>query len=240
MIRFVFLLLICLRALAHAGELDGVHQLVVTVAPDWNSTSGELHRFEREGKGWREIGEPWAVLLGRNGSAWGRGVLGQDEKGTHKYEQDGRSPAGLFRIGTIYTYDTALPTGADFPFYTVTERDTWIDDAKLPYYNQHVVVDLASRPPWYARHRMKLGDFAYRWLVEIRHNSDPPLPGGGSAIFFHIRRGPQRTTSGCTTMAEADLVTLIRWLWADAKPHYVLLPREEYAGRQKAWGLPPL
>ena len=36
---------------------------------------------------------------------------------------------------------------------------------------------------------MRSGDFAYHWLIEIRHNSDPPVPGAGSAIFFHIRRG---------------------------------------------------
>ena len=57
---------------------------------------------------------------------------------------------------------------------------------------------------------MRSGDFAYRWLVEIRHNADPPVPGYGSAIFFHIRRGPSRPSAGCTTMAEKNLVELIR------------------------------
>jgi L,D-peptidoglycan transpeptidase YkuD (ErfK/YbiS/YcfS/YnhG family) len=85
---------------------------------------------------------------------------------------------------------------------------------------------------------MKLNDPAFRWRVEIRHNADPPVPGAGSAIFFHIRRGPDRHTAGCTTMTETDLVALIRWLRADRKPHYVLLPWAEYQRRQPQWKLP--
>ncbi len=85
---------------------------------------------------------------------------------------------------------------------------------------------------------MRHNDFAYRWLVEIRHNSDPPEPGAGSAIFFHIRRGVDRPTAGCTTMAESDLVKMIRWLRAAKNPHYALLPKTEYLAKWQAWGLP--
>jgi L,D-peptidoglycan transpeptidase YkuD (ErfK/YbiS/YcfS/YnhG family) len=197
-----------------AGELDGVQQLIVSVAPSWNSTTGTLQRYEREGRSWRAVGEPWAVLYGRNGLAWGRGLRGQEEAGVHKSERDGCAPAGLFALGKIYTYDRALPEGSDFPFHTVGPGDAWIDDPKHPDYNRHVVVDPKNPPVWFAKQRMRHGDFAYRWLVEIRHNSDPPVAGAGSAIFF------------------------IRWLRADAKPRYVLLPASEYPAKAKAWGLP--
>ena len=39
-------------------------------------------------------------------------------------------------------------------------------------------------------------------------------------------------------MAEENLVKMIRFLRADARPHYALLPRVEYAAKWKAWGLP--
>jgi L,D-peptidoglycan transpeptidase YkuD (ErfK/YbiS/YcfS/YnhG family) len=86
---------------------------------------------------------------------------------------------------------------------------------------------------------MRHGDFAYRWLIEVRHNSDPPIAGDGSAIFFHIRRGESRPTAGCTTMAEDDLVKLIKWLRAESKPTYALLPSAEYNQKWQAWNLPP-
>ena len=223
---------------SRAGDLDGAKQLVVSIAPTWDATGGKLQRFERAGRGWKAVAPPVPVLFGKGGLVWGRGVFGTDEPGTHKTEHDGRAPAGVFRIGTIYTYDAALPAGADFPFHTVGAGDAWIDDVAHPQYNQHVVVDPANPPPWFDKQKMRHGDFAYRWLVEIRHNADPPVPNGGSAIFFHIRRGPQRPSAGCTTMAEGDLVATIHWLRAAAHPHYALLPQSEYLAKWKAWSLP--
>ena len=225
---------------AQAGELNaGVKQLVVSIAPSWDSTTGRLLRFERDGNGWKAVGAPWPVLYGKNGLAWGRGLLGTEEPGQHKRERDGRAPAGVFRIGTIYTYDRALPSGANFRFHTVTAADAWVDDVQSPNYNRQITIDDPAKPPaWFEKQKMRHNDFAYRWLVEIRHNSDPPVAGEGSAIFFHIRRGPQRPSAGCTTMAEENLLTLIRWLREDARPHYALLPRSEYAAKWQAWGLP--
>jgi len=221
-----------------AGLDPSVQQLIVSVAADWEASTGKLQLFEKGSGGWKASGPPISVLYGKNGLVWGRGVLGTDEPGTHKQEHDGRAPAGVFRIGTIYTYDPALPSGAKYPFHTVGAGDAWVDDITSPDYNKHVVVDPANPPPWFEKEKMRHGDFAYRWLVEIRHNSDPPVANGGSAIFFHIRRGPARKTAGCTTMAEEDLVNLIRWLRAEKHPHYALLPRSEYEAKWKAWGLP--
>jgi L,D-peptidoglycan transpeptidase YkuD (ErfK/YbiS/YcfS/YnhG family) len=222
-----------------AGELDRAQQLIVSVAPTWDSSTGKLQRFERVGRDWKPVAPPVNVLFGREGLVWGRGILGTDEPGRHKAEKDWRAPAGVFRVGTIYTYDKALPPGSDFPFHTVTSGDAWIDDVNHPDYNKHVTVDPAKPPPWFEKQKMRHNDFAYRWLVEIRHNSDPPVAGAGSAIFFHIRRGPQKPSAGCTTMAEEDLVSLIRWLRAGKQPpYYALLPKSEYTAKWKEWGLP--
>jgi L,D-peptidoglycan transpeptidase YkuD (ErfK/YbiS/YcfS/YnhG family) len=242
-LRFSLLALTIVTSSAHAaGVPNDCTQLIVAVAPGWNSMAGKLARFEREpGGGWKLAGDFVPVLFGKSGLAWGRGIAGQDEAGLRKREHDGRAPAGIFRIGKIYTYDAALPAGADFPFHRVTAADAWLDDVASPDYNRFVTIaDPTHPPPWFAKEKMRRHDFAYRWLVEIRHNSDPPLPGAGSAIFFHIRRGETRPTAGCTTMAEHDLVTLITWLRSDRHPCYVLLPRAIYAEKMAAWNLPSL
>jgi L,D-peptidoglycan transpeptidase YkuD (ErfK/YbiS/YcfS/YnhG family) len=231
--------LVCTKSDSFAEGLDrSVQQLIVSIAPGWDTTSGKLQLFERNGDEWKAVGQPWPVLYGPKGLAWGRGVYGTEEPGLRKVERDKRAPAGVFRIGTIYTYDSALPAGADYPFHTVTNADAWVDDSTLPEYNRHVRVDLKNPPPWFEKQKMRHNDFAYRWLVEIRHNSDPPVPGQGSAIFFHMRRGPSRPSAGCTVMAEENLVRMMRWLRADQKPHYALLPKAEYGQKWKAWGLP--
>ncbi|HWB06219.1 MAG TPA: L,D-transpeptidase family protein [Verrucomicrobiales bacterium] len=222
-----------------------VNQLVVAVADSWSSQKGRLMVFERSG-----ANAPWTpvlpkaipVLFGKSGLAWGNGLLpvphGQGGVPS-KREKDRRAPAGLFRIGMLFGYGAKAPPGVRNPYYQVTARDCWVDDVNHPAYNRHIVVDPKSPPAWYDKQRMRLGDFAYEWLLEIRHNSDPPVPGHGSAIFFHIRRGVSTPTSGCTTMARSDLLKLIQRLDPKLKPHYLLLPAAEYNARIKSWGLPP-
>ena len=112
-----------------AGLPNDCEQLILALAPGWDSFQGTLQRFERsDGGPWKRVGEAVPVLFGKNGLAWGRGLAGQNQQGLHKHEHDGRAPAGIFRIGKIYTYDPALPAGADFPFHQVTKADAWIDD----------------------------------------------------------------------------------------------------------------
>ncbi|PYJ11686.1 MAG: hypothetical protein DMF06_01890 [Verrucomicrobia bacterium] len=223
-----------------AGVPNDCTQLIVGIAPDWNSKHGRLQRFERAPGGtWTPVAAPIPVLFGKNGAAWGSGVAGQGESGLRKAERDGRAPAGVFRIGTIYTYDAQLPAGSDYPFHQVTTADAWVDDVTSPDYNRFVTIpDPANPPPWFAKQKMRHKDFAYRWLVEIRHNSDPPVPGAGSAIFFHIRRGVDRPSAGCTTMAEPELVKLVSWLRPSRHPCYVLLPAAEYDLKWQNWNLP--
>ncbi len=234
------LFLILASSARAAGVPNDCEQLIVALAPSWNSPRAELQRFARNGTGpWEKVGAAFPVLLGKNGLAWGRGLIGQEEPGLHKHEHDARAPAGIFRLGKIYTYDAALPAGADYPFHQVTSADAWIDDSTRPDYNRFVTIDdPAHPPPWFAKERMRPNDFAYRWLVEIRHNSEPPMPNDGSAIFFHIRRGVARPTAGCTSMAESDLVRMITWLRAGRHPCYVLLPRAVYLAKAATWNLP--
>ena len=224
------------------GVPDDCTQLIVGIALTWDSMRGDLRFFERQHSGddWKPVAGPFHVLFGKNGVAWGRGLAVENDTGLRKKEHDGRAPAGVFRIGKIYTYDAQLPPGADYPFHQVTTADAWIDDVNNPDYNRFVTIDdPAHPPPWFDKQKMRHNDFAYRWLVEIRHNSDSPVPGLGSAIFFHIRRGINRPTTGCTTMAEGDLVKLITWLRAPRHPCYALLPASEYEKKWKSWNLPP-
>ncbi|MBU6303551.1 MAG: L,D-transpeptidase family protein [Verrucomicrobia bacterium] len=215
-------------------------QVLVAIAKDWESDKALLWAMNRTPDGWvSALGEPIEVLLGRNGLAWGRGVepaKAPDDR--VKREGDRRTPAGLFKVGKIYGEAARLPGGGSYPYRRIGRWDAWVDDLKNPYYNQHYVAKPGRVPPWFESQRMRLGDAAYEFLIEIRHNADPPVPGYGSAIFFHIRRGEDRPSSGCTVMTRANLLRVIGWLRAEAKPHYVILPKAEYDRWQPEWQLP--
>src|SRR4030088_2042465 len=238
-VLFGALLIVVARSAGAGGVPADWIQLIVAIAPDWNSMRGKLQLFERtRGGQWAASTAAVSVLFGKNGLAWGSGLAGQEEPGLQKKERDGRAPAGVFAVGKVFGYDAKLPANGDYPYHQVTEADVWSDDPRSPNYNRHIVIDPKNPPDDYTHEKMRSGDFAYHWLVEIRHNSDPPVPGVGSAIFFHIRRGVNRPTTGCTTMAEPDLVRIITWLRVPRHPCYVLLPAAEYDKKWQVWNLP--
>ena len=91
---------------AHAAALPNeCAQLIVALAPDWNSAHGRLYLLAKGGDKWQAQAGPVPVLFGKNGLAWGSGIAGQDEPGLRKHERDGRAPAGIFRIGEVFNYD---------------------------------------------------------------------------------------------------------------------------------------
>ncbi len=228
----------CLMGMASGLTSPSPKQMVLSLASDWDSHTGKLQFFERSGGHWVATSAVIPVLYGKSGLAWGRGLRGTGEPGPQKVERDKRAPAGVFEIGKVYTFDQALPEGADYPFHVVTKHCAWIDDPTLPQYNRHVEVDPANPPVWFEKQKMRHNDPAHRWLIEIRHNADPPVSGAGSAIFFHNRRGPNRASAGCTVMAEENMVRMLSWLRAKDHPQYALLTKDEYLRRWKAWGLP--
>jgi len=70
-----------------AGLPDDCSQLIVGVAPDWNSMRGRAQLFEHDESGhWKSVGSAFPVLFGKNGLAWGSGLAGQDEKGLRSEE----------------------------------------------------------------------------------------------------------------------------------------------------------
>jgi len=225
------------------GQLGAeVRQVIVAQSADWSSTTAVLQAYQRP-----SASSPWQavfarsvpVLLGRGGLAWGRGSFQPPRNGIPmKVEKDWKAPAGVFQLGSLFGYAGAPPPGARWPYIRVGPWDAYIDDSQNPLYNRHVRVDPNNVPPWFEKQKMRLGDAAYKWMLEIRHNQNPAAPGYGSAIFFHVRRGPKTPSAGCTTMAVSDLENLIRWLDPRASPYYVLLPQADYATLRGPWRLP--
>ena len=218
-------------------------QMVVCLAESTQSSEGTLQLFHRNTSGhWQTDGQPWPVLFGRGGLAWGRGIH-PPQPGLQKKEGDRRNPMGLFKIGPALGYAAGLPEGSrGWPYHQVTDRDAWIDDPTLTDYTYNHLVTLPSDAPlpsWWDKEHMHLGDPAYQWLVLIEHNYDDPIPGAGNEIFFHVRRGEHYRTAGCTTMELENLERLVRWLHPESHPMLVELTRADYVRFWQEWHLPP-
>jgi D-alanyl-D-alanine dipeptidase len=239
---------------AAAGSVPFAHstQMIVVTTADWNAVDGQLQRYERGDthEGWRAVGEPIPIVVGKNGMGWGIGLGGKNGPGVRrgsdpiKKEGDGKSPAGVFALGTAFgDAPQALP-GLKLPYLELTPSIECVDDPHSKFYNR--VLDRNTvAPDWHSSEHMRNVGEAYRWGIVVGHNGGaaqsndrPPIPGGGSCVFLHIWSGPGHGTAGCTAMAQSNLETLLLWLDPKREPILVQLPAAEYARMSDRWGLP--
>jgi L,D-peptidoglycan transpeptidase YkuD (ErfK/YbiS/YcfS/YnhG family) len=125
---------------------------------------------------------------------------------THaKREGDGASPAGtwplrhvLFRPDRIARPDSMLPA------YALSPADGWCDDPADPCYNRPVQLphEASAETLW-------RDDELYDLVVVLGYNDDPPAPGLGSAIFFHLATPDFGPTAGCVAVHRADMLRLL-------------------------------
>lgn len=119
-----------------------------------------------------------------------------------KREGDGATPLGTWPVrGVLLRPDrwaeAPLPSAA---WRWLRRDDGWSDDPADPAYNRPV-----AHPRGWSHEQLWRADGAYDAIVVLGHNDAPPVPGLGSAIFFHIWTladdGAPRPTEGCVAVA---------------------------------------
>ncbi|HEY6839387.1 MAG TPA: L,D-transpeptidase family protein, partial [Geobacteraceae bacterium] len=188
-------------------KIPGTSRQLVVVARDASVPSGMAARlYEREDTGWRPVGPAFPVAVGRKGLA----PVGE------KREGDGRTPSGVFPLERGFGYE---PLTTRLPYIVLTPEMIWIDDPRSERYN---VLAEKNDGAGFSYEIMRRADDLYKYGVVLEYNTRPVVPGAGSAIFFHIWRGPSSSTAGCVAMSERDMVRLLTWLDPARKPLAVI------------------
>jgi len=226
-------------ALSFCGPPDGrvvpsdTLQLVVGIAPSWDSSKAVLYRFERKRHGkWKRVGKAWSSHIGKRGLAAGRGLLEWcGDESERKKENDRKAPAGAFYLGPSYGFGEGLKKAPRGKMKPLKRTMACVSDPESDYYNQ--VVDTAKvEADWDWTRPLRRKDKIKSRAIVVGLNgaadpeNDPPVAGEGSCVLFHLSRG--RPTVGCTSLPAARLDALIAWLDAEAKPVYLLMTREQY------------
>jgi L,D-peptidoglycan transpeptidase YkuD (ErfK/YbiS/YcfS/YnhG family) len=258
------ILLVCLlslasldaKAAARAGTegtdaLGRSTQIVVVRTADWNNVEGRLQRYERAttSDAWRPVGKAISIVVGRNGLGWGMGVVATEDSKIRaasdpvKHEGDGRSPAGVFALGSAFGYAAAPLRGLKMPYLALTPSIECVDDPGSQHYNR-IVDRSGTTVDWKSSEHMRDAGESYVWGVVVDHNAtvegdgDTPTPGGGSCVFLHIWHSHDEGTAGCTAMPESDLDTVLTWLDPARTPLLVQLPEAAYERVADRWRLP--
>lgn len=198
-----------------AGRHPASRQFVIVASDTSSSTTASLQVVARSSGGeWRCQVAPVVARLGKNGVR----PLADRRSG------DGTTPAGSFPLGTVQAWDGQAfqffgnrpDPGVRGPYRLVRNEDCWGATPNVSSYQHLVDSPRCSSPDeWLAG----IGD-VYEHAAVIGANLDPisgDAPGEpalAAAIFLHrnsyTAAGLSRPTSGCVSLAEDDLVVVLR------------------------------
>jgi D-alanyl-D-alanine dipeptidase len=189
---------------------------------------------------WQMVDRPTRIVIGRTGLAWGRGLHSEVPEGIPlKREGDGKSPAGVFRLGTGIGFAPRESMGQlKIPYTQVTPDLECVDDAKSENYNRMLRRGDVDTVDWNSSEQMIDYPTAYELGVFVEHNTDPVDNGRGSCIFLHVWSGPEGRTAGCTAMEKTDMESILYWLDAEKTPVLVQLTLSLYEKFRTPWALP--
>ena len=144
----------------------------------------------------------WGARFGNRhlSCAIGRGGLRLDKR-----EGDGATPVGRFALRRVfYRADRVARPRCVLPVAAIGPRLGWSDDPRDPGYNR-----ACALPRRLSAERMRRGDRLYDLVLVTSHN-EAGVPGLGSAVFVHLRRGQGPRTAGCVAFRRDHL----RWVLA--------------------------
>jgi len=142
-----------------------------------------------------------------------RCALGRGGIVREKREGDGGTPAGQWpTLSLYYRADRMTRPITGLPVQSITEQDGWCDDPSSQDYNRFVHLPFAA-----SHERLWREDRLYDGLVVLGYNTDPPVPGRGSAIFLHIAQPDYSPTEGCVAVAPADFIDLVQQCGPDSR-----------------------
>jgi L,D-peptidoglycan transpeptidase YkuD (ErfK/YbiS/YcfS/YnhG family) len=130
-----------------------------------------------------------------------RGFFGRNGVTSDKREGDGATPAGVYKFGIAF--GVAVDPGATLEYVRVSDRDVWVDDPDSAYYNEWADKN-SPDADWKSAEPLAKYTKAYKYAASIDYNTNPTVPGKGSAIFLHC--STDRPTEGCVSVPEPAMV----------------------------------
>jgi L,D-peptidoglycan transpeptidase YkuD (ErfK/YbiS/YcfS/YnhG family) len=187
--------------------IPGSSQALLAINKNQGSILASVYALEKKEGRWIKTLGPFKGSIGKNGFA----------PPGEKREGDGKSPSGVFLLGTAFGYSETPPTR--MPYRQAAQDDLWVDDINAPDYNRWVKKD-ATRAASFEVMRRK--DNLYEYGIVVEYNTRPVVKGMGSAIFIHVHRGEGVPTAGCVALAKGDLLRILQWLDPKTAPVIVM------------------
>ena len=143
------------------------------------------------------------------------GFVGRNGVSRDNYEGSGMTPFGLYGVGEAFYIDSVPQTSLDM--FHVTEDTYWVDDPNSAFYNKRV--EGTSQKDWNSAEHMIQYYYSYHYGFVIEYNTENPVPGKGSAFFFHVSTQP---TAGCVGLSESMVLKYLARLDKNMHPFILM------------------
>ena len=133
-----------------------------------------------------------------------RCAIGLNGLTRNKHEGDHCTPIGVFRFEKIYyRLDKLGSMKFLIPSSSILENDGWCDDPASELYNQFIRFPFDG-----SAERLYRRDDLYDLVCVLNYNTNPIIPGKGSAIFLHICKEDFAHTEGCIAVEKKVLLQI--------------------------------
>jgi L,D-peptidoglycan transpeptidase YkuD (ErfK/YbiS/YcfS/YnhG family) len=141
-------------------------------------------------------------------------ALGRGGIKANKFEGDGATPRGCFRLVRLWWRADRIPRPrTSLPARPIRRDDAWCEDPADRRYNRAIKLS-ASAPG----DRLWRDDHLYDLVIELDHNTRPRVARRGSAVFVHVARPGLTPTAGCVALDARALWRLVSRL----SPHTII------------------
>ena len=193
-----------------SGGGDKIHKAPTATQNDWVAklnvakqtsqlitvqASGKTARVQFHKKGSNGI---WKQEFSTDGYVGYNGIT------SHKREGDGKTPVGVYSLGSAF--GIAGNPGTSLDYRHINNNDYWVDDVNSAHYNEWVNTS-NTRKDWNSAEHMISQSVAYKYGIVINYNTDRTR-GEGSGIFLHCSKGGG--TAGCVAISQSRLVQLMQ------------------------------
>jgi len=183
-------------------------QVIVVTTSSYSNVNATITTFENINGIWRQIAS-FAGNVGNKGFIY------------NKVEGDGRSPVGIFSLGTAF--GRYANPGTSMTYRRSNTNDFWVDDVKSSLYNTWQTGPVNGR--WNSAEKMYIPQYNYGFV--INYNTAKRVPGKGSGIFFHVWSGAGHGTAGCIATSQSNVINTLKWLKPSNNPVIIEGPMSE-------------
>jgi len=180
-------------------------QVILVTAANSSTKSATIRTFEKANGKWKQVHSI-------------SGVVGKDGMTDKMSESSKASPTGKYTIGTAF--GRGANPGTKLPYRKITSDDVWVDDPKSSLYNTWQKAS-KNKGRWKSAEKMNIAEYDLGFV--INYNTNKPVAGKGSAIFFHVA-GKSGYTLGCTATSKTNVSNILKWLKPDKNPVIIQTP----------------